>query len=102
VPEVIVEFQAESQSLTALREAAYRLIGEASCHIDSAGGVHVCRLSTPEASKVGIDAVQARFLDLLTDENLREQLAEKTDPLRNVIVALAFGSLVQPDAEATG
>lgn len=102
MPDVIVEFQAESQSLSALREAAYRLIGEASCHIDSQNGVHVCRLSTPETSKVDIAAVRLRFLDLLTDENLREQLEGKTEPLRNVIVALAFGALAQSDAEASG
>jgi His-Xaa-Ser system protein HxsD len=97
--EVAVEFVAESQTLSALREAAYRLIGEASCQIDSRAGVHVCRLTTPSASRLDSETIRSRFLDLVTDENLREQLADKTEPLRNVIVALAFGSIAQADHE---
>ena len=39
------------------------------------------------------DLLRERFLDLVTDENLRLRVAEKTDGVRNVILALAFGSL---------
>ena len=33
-----------------------------------------------------------RFLDLVTDENLRERIAVQTEPTRNLILALAFGA----------
>jgi hypothetical protein len=36
------------------------------------------------------------FLELVTDENLRETMARKSEPLRNLILSLAFGSLAQP------
>jgi His-Xaa-Ser system protein HxsD len=92
VAEVVVEF-GSSQSVGALREAAYRLIGEASCLIDTTGGRHICRL-TPKEPRTG-EAIRSRFLDLVTDENLREKVAAETAPLRDVIVALAFGALAR-------
>jgi hypothetical protein len=37
--------------------------------------------------------LKERFLNLVADENLRTRVAEKTEGVRNVILALAFGSL---------
>lgn len=96
--EIVVEFDS-SQSIGPLREAAYRLIGKASCQINTAGDGHVCRL-TPKGSETD-DAIRIRFLDLVTDENLREKVAVQTAPLRDVIVALAFGALAR-EREGTG
>jgi His-Xaa-Ser system protein HxsD len=92
VTEIVVEFGL-SQSVGALQEAAYRLIGEASCHIDTTGERHICRLTPKRADAE--EAIRARFLDLITDENLREKVAAQTAPIRNVIVALAFGALAR-------
>jgi hypothetical protein len=39
------------------------------------------------------EALKIQFLDLVTDENLRERIAERTEGVRNVILSLAFGSL---------
>jgi His-Xaa-Ser system protein HxsD len=89
---VTVDFSASSQSLGALQEAAYRLIGQASCHIDEAAGRYVCRLQAT-SDDLGPDELRMRFLNLVTDENLREKVGRETDRLRDVIVALAFGSL---------
>ena len=93
VSDVVVDFSASTQSLGALQEAAYRLIGRASCHIDQADGRYVCRLSPSQPQFRG-DELRSHFLDLVTDENLREKVRVETDRLRDVIVALAFGSLV--------
>ena len=90
--EFIVEFPARSQSLGALREAAYRLIGRASCQIDSAEDLHICRL-TPKSPKADANELRLHFLDLVTDENLREKIATETSRTRDVILALAFGAL---------
>ena len=67
--DIIVEF-GSSQSIGALREAAYRLIGEASCLIDTVDARHVCRLTPKKAlaGEVDQEAIRARFLDLVTDE----------------------------------
>jgi hypothetical protein len=39
------------------------------------------------------EVLRARFLDLVTDENLREKVAAETAGVRDVILALAFGAL---------
>ena len=96
--EIVVEFGA-SQSIGALREAAYRLIGDASCLIDTVDGRHICRLLPKNAQTD--DAIRARFLDLVTDANLREKVAAETSGIRDVIVALAFGALAR-DREGAG
>ena len=98
MPDIIVEF-GSSQSLGALREAAYRLIGEASCLIDTVGDLHICRL-TPKGAQAD-EAIRTRFLDLVTDENLREKVTAETSPIRDVIVALAFGALAR-EREGSG
>lgn len=93
VPEIVVEFGA-SQSIGALREAAYRLIAEASCAIESSDGRHICRL-IPKRSTTDETDIRGRFLDLVTDQNLREKVSAETTGIRNVIVALAFGALAR-------
>jgi His-Xaa-Ser system protein HxsD len=96
VPDIFVEF-GSFQSLGALREAAYRLIGEASCLIDTVDGRHVCRLIPKAALATEADekAIRTRFLDLVTDENLREKVAAETAGVRDVILALAFGAIAR-------
>jgi His-Xaa-Ser system protein HxsD len=96
VADIIVEF-GSSQSIGALREAAYRLIGEASCLIDTVDARHVCRLTPKKAlaGEVDQEAIRARFLNLVTDENLREKVAAETVGVRDVILALAFGALAR-------
>lgn len=90
--DIVVDFSAAMQSLGALQEAAYRLIGHAACHVDEANGRYICRLS-PSQTQLQGDELRSHFLNLVTDENLREKVREETDRLRDVIVALAFGSL---------
>jgi His-Xaa-Ser system protein HxsD len=92
--DVIVDFSASIQSLGALQEAAYRLIGQATCQIDEANGRYVCRLSPSQPNRQG-DELRTNFLNLVTDENLREKVSRETDRIRDVIVALAFGSLAE-------
>ncbi|MDO3401855.1 hypothetical protein QWI29_17575 [Mycolicibacterium neoaurum] len=91
--DVVVGFNASVQSIGALQAAAYRIIGDAACHIDEANGRYICQLS-PLASTVHGEELRTHFLNLVNDENLREKVARETEPIRNVIVALAFGSLV--------
>ncbi|TYO61859.1 hypothetical protein FXV83_36005 [Bradyrhizobium hipponense] len=95
-----VDFDASIQALSALEAAAYRLIGTATCQIEKVGDRLVCRLALQDGRASGgfavaeADSLKVRFLDLVTDENLRARVSAKTDGVRNVILALAFGSLV--------
>ena len=98
-----VEFDSSIQSLAALEAAAYRLIGTATCQIRRAGDRFICDLAV-QGGKSANDrlpdssgSLKSHFLYLVTDENLRARLAEKTEGMRNVILALAFGSLAGSD-----
>jgi His-Xaa-Ser system protein HxsD len=98
-----VEFDASIQSLSALEAAAYRLIGTATCQIKRTDGRFICDLAVQSGKTANErlpdspDALKSHFLYLVTDENLRARLAEKTEGIRNVILALAFGSLAGSD-----
>ena len=96
-PTVVIEFDKSTQTLGALESAAYRLIGTATCQIEQTNGCFVCHLapktSATQGERLSDGVLRERFLDLVTDENLRLRVAEKTDGIRNVILALAFGSL---------
>jgi len=99
---VAVDFDASIQTLNALQAAAYRLIGTATCQIEEINGRYVCHLELKALPARGstddADKLRARFLDFVTDENLRARLADKTAGVRNVILALAFGSLAADQA----
>src|SRR6516162_1059585 len=91
--EIIVAFATATQSLSALNAAAYRLLGVATCQIDKSGDRYLCRLHT--TANIDLETLRARFVALVTDENVRENLRAKTEPVRNLILSLAFGSLAE-------
>jgi His-Xaa-Ser system protein HxsD len=95
--EAVVEFDCGAQSLSALQAATYRLIGTATCEIERLGDRWRCRLAlrgpAPSGGSLETDSLRARFLDLVADENVRENISTKTEPVRNLILSLAFGSL---------
>jgi His-Xaa-Ser system protein HxsD len=100
----VVDFDSSIQSLGALEASAYRLIGAATCQIERVGDRYVCRL-TPSVNlqkreSLSGDDLRERFLNLVSDENLRSRVAEKTEGVRNVILALAFGSLAADEKNA--
>jgi len=94
--DVVIEFAVATQSLDALQGAAYRLLGKATCQIDRSADRWVCTLAPASGLKKSpqdSETLKTRFLELVTDENLRERIAARTDGVRNVILSLAFGSL---------
>lgn len=102
--EIAVDFDSSVQSIEALDAAAYRLIGTATFQVDRAGDRYVCRLvSSTNPQKRAVlspDELRERFLYLVADENLRARVAEKTEGVRNVILALAFGALAANQNDA--
>lgn len=91
-----VDFAKSVQELGPLQEAAYRLLGTATCHITEAGSSYRCNLiPRPDKEVTSLEALRVRFLDLVTDENLRQRISRETDGVRNVILALAFGALAR-------
>jgi His-Xaa-Ser system protein HxsD len=102
--EILVAFDRSTQTIGALREAAYRIIRHASCRIELIGDRYLCHLAFKgEGSAPRIEELHHRFLDLVTDENLREKVASETSGVRDVILALAFGALaVQREDSSPG
>lgn len=96
--EVSLIFSREAQEEAPLRQAAYRMAGLAACQIDVVEGRWCCRLTAPQQEVPTSDVLRERFLAVLNDENLREQIEGRTGRLRDVIVALAFGVLAQEKA----
>jgi His-Xaa-Ser system protein HxsD len=99
--EVSVEFDSAIQSLDALRAAAYRLVNLASCQIETVADRFLCKLTprknTSPTKAPDAEFIRLHFIDLVTDENLRERVSIKTEPVRNLILSLAFGSLAAMD-----
>ena len=101
---IAVDLDSSIQSLEALDAAAYRLIGTATCQIDRVADRYVCHLlASTNPQRRGVlspDDLKERFLTLVADENLRARVASKTEGVRNVILALAFGSLAANQKDA--
>jgi His-Xaa-Ser system protein HxsD len=96
VSDIAISFDSNIQAVAALEGAAYRLIGTATCCIERVADRYVCHLALNSSPRIGDltpATLKETFLNLVTDENLRVRIAEKTDGVRNVILALAFGSL---------
>ena len=67
---IILSFDPSTQELGPLLEAAYCLMSQASCHIDSSRDRYLCRL-VPNSTGLTVDALRANFLNLVADANLR-------------------------------
>jgi His-Xaa-Ser system protein HxsD len=95
---VKVEFCCEAQDLGPLQVAAYRMIGSCTCEITKRTDHWHCVLTpTARGAQNDFDFLREQFLNFVTDENLRARIAQKTEGVRNVILALAFGSLVSSE-----
>jgi His-Xaa-Ser system protein HxsD len=91
-------FDETTHSIDVLNAAAYRLLGAATCQMSKSGSMFICHL-TQTNTRLDDVALRARFLDLVTDENVRENIAHKTEPVRNLILSLAFGSLANSSSD---
>ena len=91
--EVSLTFSQTGQGELPLRSAAYRSVAFAAIQIDIQDGNWVCDIRAHGKEVIQADELRRRFLAILNDENLRESIESRVMPLRDVVVALAFGSL---------
>ncbi len=89
-----MQFDATVYSLNALQSAAYRCIGDVTCNIISGEQSHICSL-IPKSLNADMQVLKCRFIDTVNDEALRERLGTQTEPIRNLLLSLAFGALAQ-------
>jgi hypothetical protein len=71
---IVLSFDASTQELGPLLEAAYCLTAQASCRIEASRDRYLCRLVPKSANPKG-DTLRASFLDLVTDADLRAKVA---------------------------
>jgi hypothetical protein len=71
---IVLSFDASTQELGPLLEAAYCLMAQASCRIEASRDRHLCRLVPKSTNPTG-DTLRASFLDLVTDADLRARVA---------------------------
>jgi His-Xaa-Ser system protein HxsD len=81
--------------LGAIKKAAYRLANRCTVVVGSPGEEIVpltFRFRTGTTEETALEAVRA-FFDEVMDQELREQIAEETAPLRTLILAHAFSKV---------
>jgi His-Xaa-Ser system protein HxsD len=94
-----VTFDRETIQLNALQRAAYAVASLVTVDITESGDKYVCTLF-PRDSAADPDVLAHRIRSEVIDQTLRLRIAAETEPLRNLIFALAFSQTGLSDAEA--
>jgi His-Xaa-Ser system protein HxsD len=95
---VPITFDRATTDLDALQRAVYAVAALMTVDIRAAGSDYVCTLfaRTPDADP---DELRHRIRSEVIDQTLRLRIARETEPLRNLIFALAFSRTGLADAE---
>lgn len=86
---IIVSFVPNVFSIDAIKRAAYRLSDQLTIEIEPTASAITCRLK-PTSPKVSSAALEAAFRNEVLDQDLRIQIGKETEPVRNLILSLAF------------
>lgn len=84
-----LELDASVYRLEAVQKAAYRFIDRLTVLISQHSGSIVCDIG-PVKSAALLEPILADFKRELLDQQLRLQIKEETEPVRNLILAYAF------------
>ncbi len=93
-----VTFDRATVQLDALQRAAYAMAAVATVDIKASGDDYVCTLF-PRDIHMDPDDLAHRIRSEVIDQTLRLRIAQDTEPLRNLIFALAFSQTGLADAE---
>ncbi|MDR3376291.1 MAG: His-Xaa-Ser system protein HxsD [Ancalomicrobiaceae bacterium] len=87
-----VRFDLQIYTLDAVKKALYRLGDKISFTLKLEGNEAVCSIVIRSGAPLGgnLDSMAEQLHLEVLDQDLRERLFEKTAPLRNAILALAF------------
>lgn len=98
--EITLVFDQATVDLDALQRTAYALAAEMTVDIRLCGADYVCTLFPRTQDTTG-EELAHRFRAEVNDQILRARIAKETEPLRNLVFALAFSQtgLVEADAE---
>ena len=94
-----VSFDQGTTELDALQRAAYATADLMTVSITASDGRFVCELF-PRSPGVDLAGLAHRMRSEVIDQALRLRIAKETEPLRNLIFALAFSQTGLAEAEA--
>ena len=97
-----LQLDLSAYSLNAIKKAAYRLADRASIYIAEVTPISATVQFLPLDDSECPTGIQQEFIRRLTDEDLRERIADQTAPLRNLLIAHAFSqtSLFDPQGDS--
>jgi His-Xaa-Ser system protein HxsD len=97
---ITLVFDQATVDLDALQRSAYAAAAEMTVDIRVTGADFVCTLF-PRRGEVAADELRHRFRAEVNDQILRARIAKETEPLRNLVFALAFSRTGLVEAEET-
>jgi His-Xaa-Ser system protein HxsD len=95
----VVAFDGSTVSLDAIQRAAYAVADMMTVDIAAADGRFICTMYARSHSGDD-DELAHRLRAEVIDQTLRVRIAEQTEPLRNLIFALAFSETGLGDPES--
>jgi His-Xaa-Ser system protein HxsD len=99
VGQLVLTFDRSTVSLDALQRSAYALAAELTADIRVfSGAEYSCTLFARTAER-NADELAHRFRAEVNDQVLRARIAEETEPLRNLVFALAYSQTGLADDE---
>lgn len=101
--QITLTFDRAAVGLDALQRSAYAMAAEMTADIRVVGAEYVCSIF-PREQGVSEDELKHRFRAEVNDQILRARIAKETEPLRNLVFALAFsqtGLVESKEAEGT-
>ena len=98
--EITLSFDQATVGLDALQRSAYAMAAEMTVDIRASGGDYTCTLF-PRKGNADADELRHRFRAEVNDQILRARIAKETEPLRNLVFALAFSQTGLIEAEGT-
>jgi His-Xaa-Ser system protein HxsD len=98
--EITLAFDQATVDLDALQRSAYAVAAEMTVDIRVSGGDYTCTLFA-RSRDADADELRHRFRAEVNDQILRARIAKETEPLRNLVFALAFSQTGLIEAEGT-
>jgi His-Xaa-Ser system protein HxsD len=99
--EITLAFDQATVDLDALQRSAYAVAAEMTVDIRVCGADYVCTLFRRRQGTRD-EELKHRFRAEVNDQILRVRIAKETEPLRNLVFALAFSQTGLVDVEAEG
>ena len=99
--EILVVFDQATVDLDSLQRSAYAMAAQITVDIRVSGSDYMCTIF-PRERVATADELRHRFRSEVNDQILRARIAKETEPLRNLVFALAFSRTGLADGDGDG